>query len=81
MLADASAVASLTAKVARLEEARLLRRGISVEYATAAYQSVCEGMANLEMRGAIMRMLPEQREEETWTVAMASLIRGLTRSR
>ena len=82
MLAERQrAVASLTAKVARLEEARLLRRGISVEYATAAYQSVCEGMANLEMRGAIMRMLPEQREEETWTVAMASLIRGLTRSR
>lgn len=75
------AVASLTAKVARLQEHRLLRRGVSVDSATAAYQACCEGLANLEMRGAIMRMLPEDAEEQAWRDAMAAVLRGLVRAR
>ena len=70
------ALEALTAKVARLEQAGLLRRGTSLEYASAAYQALCEGMANLEMRGAIMRLLPEEAEEETWRVAMTALLVG-----
>ena len=75
------AVDSLTAKVARLEEYRLLRRGISLEAATVAFQAGCEGLANLEMRGAIMRMLPEDAEKEAWRDTMTAVLRGLTRQR
>jgi AcrR family transcriptional regulator len=73
------ALDALTAKVARLQEARLLRRGITVEAVVVAFQGMCEGLANAEMRGAIMRMLPDGDEEQAWRVAMDALLRGLTR--
>ena len=72
------AVAALTAKVARLQDHRLLRRGISVESATVTFQSSCEGLANLEMRRVIMRMLPEGAEEQAWRDSMTAVLRGLT---
>lgn len=73
------ALEALTAKVARLQQARLLRRGIDLETAVVAFQSMCEGLANLEMRGVIMRMLPADHEKHAWTVALTSVVRGLTR--
>lgn len=74
-------LAALTTKVARLHEHRLLRRGVTVESAVVAFQATCEGLANAELRGAIMRMLPSEREEEAWHLAMTALLRGLTRAR
>lgn len=70
----------LTAKVQRLETAGLLR-GLTAEEATLAFQAMCEGLANFEMRGAIMRMFPADREEDAWRTAMAALIGGMTRPR
>lgn len=68
----------LTAKVQRLESAGALR-GLNVEEATMAFQATCEGLANFELRGAIMRMFPADREEDAWRTAMSALVAGLTR--
>jgi AcrR family transcriptional regulator len=65
----------LLGKVARLEDARLLR-GISVEQATRAFNALMEGLANAELRGNVLRLLPEGREEETWRDALSTLVRG-----
>ena len=73
-----SALNALTAKVQRLETARVLH-GLTVDEATLAFQAMCEGLANFEIRGAIMRMFPADREEDAWRTAMGALIAGLTR--
>ncbi len=72
------ALVALTAKVARLQDGPRLRRGISLETAVVAFQGMCEGLANAEMRGAIMRMLPPGDEDQTWRTAVGALLRGLT---
>ncbi len=75
-----SALSRLTAKVQRLETTGALP-GLTVEEATLAFQAMCEGLANFELRGAIMRMFPADREEDAWRVAMVALVAGLTRQR
>lgn len=72
------ALSRLTAKVQRLGNAGVLH-GRSVEEATMAYQAMCEGLANFELRGAIMRMFPADHEEEAWRTAVSTLVGGLTR--
>ena len=36
-----------------------------------------EGLANAELRGRALSVLPEGAEEEAWRSALATLIRGL----
>ncbi len=71
-------LSTLTAKVQRLESAGVLR-GVTVEEATMAFQAMCEGLANFELRGAIMRMFPADREADAWRTSMGALVAGLTR--
>lgn len=65
----------LLGKVARLEAAGLLR-GISVEEAARALNAMMEGLANAELRGNVLRLLPEGGEEEAWRTALTTLVRG-----
>ncbi len=72
-----SSLRRLTAKVARLDEAGLLA-GTPVGEAVVTFQALCEGLGNLEMRGAIMRLLPAGQEAEMWRNAFRVLVEGLT---
>ena len=64
----------LLEKVARLETAGLL--GISVEEAAIAFNAMLEGLANAQLRGNVLRVLPESREEEAWVRALETVVRG-----
>jgi len=38
---------------------------------------MCEGLANAELRGGTLRILPEGKEEQVWREAFEALVRGL----
>jgi AcrR family transcriptional regulator len=65
------ALAGLEQRVARLEAAGLLG-GHGVRDATRAFHALCEGLAALELRGA----LPDGGEERVWRDALTCLVRG-----
>lgn len=65
----------LVAKVKRLEDAGLLD-GRSAREAAVEFNAMCEGLANAELPGSTLPILPAGRDERAWRVALASLIRG-----
>jgi AcrR family transcriptional regulator len=65
----------LEAKVRRLQEAGQLG-SLSVNEAAVAFNALCEGLANAELRGGTMRALPPGEEERAWRDAFQSLVRG-----
>jgi AcrR family transcriptional regulator len=67
----------LTQRVGRLQEAGLLG-DVPLNDAVVAFQATCEGLGNLELRGAIMRLLPAGREEEAWRSSLHAVVQGLT---
>lgn len=73
-----SGVQLLTQRVGRLADAGFLR-DVPLTDAVVAFQATCEGLGNLELRGAIMRLLPDGREEEAWRTSLSNVVRGLTR--
>ena len=44
--------------------------------ATVAFEAVMEGLANAELRGATLRILPAGEEERAWRAALLTVIRG-----
>jgi AcrR family transcriptional regulator len=71
----AAALERLTGKLGRLEQIGMLKRK-SLSQAVIEFQAMCEGLGNLELRGATMRMLTEGQEEDAWREAFTNLIRG-----
>jgi AcrR family transcriptional regulator len=69
------ALALLTAKVERLEVAGLLG-GKSVPEAAVEFNAMCEGLANAELRGPTLRILPEGEEERAWRDGLSTVVRG-----
>ena len=67
--------ARLTAKIQRLKDAGLLDHRPVAE-AAAEFNAMLEGLANAELRGRALSLLPEGGEEEAWRSALATLIRG-----
>jgi AcrR family transcriptional regulator len=65
----------LLAKVERLEAAGLLG-GKPVPEAALEFIAMMEGLANAELRGAVLRLLPEGDEEQAWRNALDTLVRG-----
>jgi AcrR family transcriptional regulator len=65
----------LVAKVARLGPPGLLGDKTPPE-AAVEFNAMMEGLANAELRGAVLRLLPEGDEEQTWRNALATVIRG-----
>lgn len=64
----------LLEKVARLETAGKL--GMPVEDAAVAFNAMLEGLANAQLRGAVLRLLPEGREEEAWQRSLETIVGG-----
>ena len=67
--------ARLTAKIQRLKDAGLLDHRPVAE-AAVEFNAMLEGLANAELRGRALSLLPEGAEEEAWRGALATLIRG-----
>jgi len=64
--------ARLLSRIQRLQEAGLLA-GRSPEEAAWQYHALCEGLAALELRGAI----PPDESERTWRAALGTMVDGL----
>ena len=67
-------------KVERLKRAGLLG-GKPASEAAAEFNSMMEGLANAELRGSVLRLLPEGSEEEAWRRALTTVVRGFAASR
>ena len=70
----------LLAKVTRLDEAGLLGDK-PVSEAAVEFNAMLEGLANAELRGAVLRLLPEGAEEDAWRSALTTVILGFAGSR
>ena len=68
--------------VARME--RLRPRGLLGDkppaQAALEFNAMMEGLANAELRGAVLRLLPEGDEEEAWRRALSTVVRGFATS-
>jgi AcrR family transcriptional regulator len=69
------ALSRLLAKVQRVADAGRLD-SISVRDGAVAFNAMCEGLANSELRGTTLSILPEGDEERAWRDALSALVRG-----
>jgi Tetracyclin repressor-like, C-terminal domain len=69
------AFARLLAKVQRVADANLLGRK-SVAEAAVEFNAMLEGLANAELRGTTLSILPTGGEEHAWRDALTTVIRG-----
>ena len=72
----ARAMAVLTERVARLETPGLLG-GRPVVEARLAFHALCQGLAEMELRG----FLPAGREDQVWRAALGAVVAGFAVSR
>lgn len=75
--ARSRAFAGLLDKVKRLDDAGLLGRK-SIREAAVEFDAMLEGLANAELRGAILPNLPPGGEEAAWREALTTVIRGFS---
>jgi AcrR family transcriptional regulator len=73
------AFAGLLSKVEPLEEAGLL--GCKSVQAAVEFNAMLEGLANAELRGAVLANLPAGNEEEAWRHALTTVIAGFSASK
>jgi AcrR family transcriptional regulator len=69
--------AQLINRVERVAAAGLLGAK-PVPEAAVEFNAMMEGLSNAELRGAILRLLPEGQEEATWQQALRSVVNGWT---
>jgi AcrR family transcriptional regulator len=69
----------LQARIQRLEDAGLLD-GKPVADATLEFNAMCEGLANAELRGGTLRLLPEGQEDRAWRDGLLTVVRGFRMS-
>ena len=69
--------ARLTAKIERLREAGLVDHRPVAE-AAVEFNAMLEGLANAELRGRTLSLLPEGDEEQAWRNALTTVIRGFS---
>lgn len=77
--ARTTSMARLAAKVNRLKQAGQLR-GRSVEQALLEFEALCEGLANLELRGTVLALLPDRDVNDVRRAAFKTLVRGFART-
>jgi AcrR family transcriptional regulator len=65
----------LVAKVERLEREGLLG-GKPAPEAAVEFIAMMDGLGSAELRGAVLRLLPEGDEEEAWRNALTTVVRG-----
>jgi len=73
--ARSAAFAGLQERVRRVAEAGLLG-STSIQEACVAFNALCEGLANAELRGSVLAILPPGAEDDVWRASLATLIRG-----
>lgn len=67
----------LERRVERLAEAGRLDSG-RIRAAAVEFNAMCEGLANAELRGGTLRVLPAGEEERAWRDGFQTIVRGLT---
>ena len=65
----------LLAKVQGVADAGQLG-SMSVQDGAVAFNAMCEGLANSELRDTILRILPAGEEERAWRDSLTALVRG-----
>ena len=65
----------LVAKVERLRPAGLLG-GKPAPEAAVEFIAMMDGLGSAELRGAVLRLLPEGDEEKAWHDALTTVVRG-----
>jgi AcrR family transcriptional regulator len=65
----------LEARIQRVEHAGLLG-GKPVRDAAVEFNAMCEGLANAELRGTTLRILPEGDEERVWREGLLTVVQG-----
>jgi AcrR family transcriptional regulator len=70
------AFAALLGKVERLADNDLLGEEKTVLAAAVEFNAMLEGLANAELRGTILRILPAGEEERTWREALTTVVHG-----
>ena len=55
-------------------------REMCVEEAAIAFNAMLEGLGNAELRGNVLRVLPQAGEEEAWRSALHTVVRGFTKT-
>ena len=70
------AFAALLGKVQRLADNDLLGGEKTVLAAAVEFNAMLEGLANAELRGTILRILPAGEEERTWREALTTVVYG-----
>lgn len=65
----------LLGRVKRVEDAGLLGSKSTLE-AAVEFNAMLEGLANAELRGNTLRILPEGLEERAWRDALTTVVRG-----
>ena len=73
------ALAGLLGKVERLAQTDLLGKKTTLE-AAVEFNAMLEGLANAELRGTILRILPAGDEERTWRDALTTVAHGFRAS-
>ena len=66
----------LQGRVARLQDAGLLGDK-PVADAARELNAMWEGLANAELRGDVLRIIPRGKEERAWEAALTTVVRGL----
>jgi AcrR family transcriptional regulator len=69
----------LHAKIQRVEDAGWLGTKTVLE-AAVEFNAMLEGLANAELRGSTLPILPPGSEENTWRDALTTVVRGFTAS-
>jgi uncharacterized protein YgfB (UPF0149 family) len=54
-------------------------RDRTVEEAAIAFNAMLEGLANAELRGDVLGVLPRGHEEAAWQSALETVVRGFTK--
>ena len=73
------ALSRLEAKVQRVADAGQLG-STSVRDGAVAFNAMCEGLANSELRDTVLRILPAGDEERAWRDSLTALVRGFNAS-
>jgi AcrR family transcriptional regulator len=80
MAARSRAWSQLVQKVQRVGHAGLLG-DLTENQAAIAFNAMMEGLANAELRGSVLRNLPEGEEQATWHQVLTSLVSGFGATR
>jgi hypothetical protein len=76
--ARGGAVRRMQERFQRLKDAELLGSKTLLQ-AVIEFAAMCEGLANIELRGKKLGMMPEGAEESVWRAAVDTVVHGFSR--